>query len=387
MKVEIIEDISELETRAWNRLNREQYPFLQHEFLQAAERTGCVSTASGWTPRHIALFDTGGKLCAAMPLYEKTHSWGEFVFDWAWAQAYERAGLDYYPKLVAAAPFTPAPCRRILLADNADSDSAARVLEGALELAKEAQYSSLHIQFPLPDELPLLQRSGFKLRKDCQFHWHNRGYVNFDEFLQQFSSAKRKKARRDRRRVAEQGIEFRFLRGGDMDAALWKHVYDLISITFLRRGSMPYFNLDFFLEVSQRLPGTIAVVLAEHQQQIIAAAVFYVGNDSLYGRYWGSDARYDALHFETCYYQGIEYCIANKLQNFEPGTQGEHKISRGFSPVTTWSAHWLKRTEFFEAVSRYLDEEQRYIEDYVDAVRERSPYKKGDAPGNADTNS
>ncbi len=387
MKVEIVEDISQLNQRAWNRLNQEQYPFLRHEFLLAAEQTGCVSPASGWTPRHIALFDDTGVLQAAMPLYEKTHSWGEFVFDWAWAQAYERAGLEYYPKLVAAAAFTPAPSRRILLADNADAEAANRVLERALELAQESRFSSLHIQFPHPDELPFLEEAGFKLRKDCQFHWHNHGYESFDDFLQQFNSAKRKKVRRDRRRVAEQGIEFRWLRGGDMGAALWHDVFALISTTFRRRGSMPYFNLDFFLEVSRRLPGKIAVVIAEHHRQTIAAAVFYVGNHSLYGRYWGSDAQYDALHFETCYYQGIEYCIANHLRHFEPGTQGEHKISRGFSPVTTWSAHWLKHAEFFAAVGRYLDEEQHHIENYVDAVHSHSPYRKGATSADSDTSS
>ncbi len=384
MKVEIVEDISRLDSRAWNRLNQEQYPFLCHEFLLAAERTGCVSAASGWTPRHIALFDHAGILQAAMPLYEKTHSWGEFVFDWAWAQAYERSGLAYYPKLVAAAAFTPAPSRRILLADNANTDAATCVLESAMELAQEAKYSSLHVQFPHPDELPLLHKAGFKLRKDCQFHWHNRGYESFHDFLQHFSSAKRKKMRRDRRRVAEQGIEFRWLSGRDMTPSLWQDVFALISTTFHRRGSAPYFNLDFFLDVSKYLAEKIAVVVAEHRQRAIAAAVFYVGKHSLYGRYWGSDAQYDALHFETCYHQGIEYCIDHQLQHFEPGTQGEHKISRGFSPVTTWSAHWLKHTEFFAAVGRYLDEEQRHVEDYVDAVHRHSPYRQGIENSEAD---
>jgi predicted N-acyltransferase len=249
-------------------------------------------------------------------------------------------------------------------------------LQSALELAQETQYSSLHIQFPHPDELALLEQAGFKLRKDCQFHWHNRDYASFDEFLQQFSSAKRKKVRRDRRRVAEQGIKFRWRNGDEISRSLWQDVFDLISITFRRRGSLPYFSLDFFLQISQQLPRNIGVAIAERQGQPIAAAVFYISHDSLYGRYWGSDGQYDALHFETCYYQGIEYCIANRLQHFEPGTQGEHKISRGFSPVTTWSAHWLKQADFFAAVGRYLKEEQSHIEDYVDAVHDHSPYRK-----------
>jgi predicted N-acyltransferase len=384
MKVEILEGISQLEEHDWNRLRGTQYPFLRHQFLRAAEETGCVSAKSGWTPRHVAVFDTGGSLKAAMPLYEKSHSWGEFVFDWAWAQGYENAGFHYYPKLVSASPFTPATARRILLADKDDTESAGLLVQAALELANEPQFSSLHVQFPHPDELALLTKMGFKLRTDCQFHWKNRGYDSFDNFLQQFSSSKRKKARRDRRRVAEQGISFRWLTGTDMDAAIWHDVFALISTTFLRRGSMPYFNLDFFLQVSQCLPNTIAVVIAERRGQMIAAALFFVGDDSLYGRYWGSDSSYDALHFETCYYQGIDYCIKNRLTYFEPGTQGEHKISRGFSPVTTWSAHWLKHEQFFAAVGRYLDDERRHIDDYVDAVRCHSPYKKSMNTDNAD---
>jgi len=376
MKVEILESISQLKERDWNRLHGTHYPFLRHQFMQAAEKTGCVSSASGWSPRHVALFSASGTLLAAMPLYEKTHSWGEFVFDWAWAQAYENAGFDYYPKLVSATPFTPATSRRILLAERDDTESALQVIRAALELADASQFSSLHVQFPHPDELPLLTKAGFKLRTDCQFHWHNQDYTSFDHFLQQFSSSKRKKARRDRRRVAEQGITFRWLKGNEIDTALWQDIYALISSTFLRRGSMPYFSFEFFLEVSKHLPGHIAVVLAQRQNQLIAAALFFVGNDSLYGRYWGSDSSYDALHFETCYYQGIEYCIANNLAHFEPGTQGEHKISRGFVPVTTWSAHWLRHAQFFEAVGRYLDEERSHIDDYIDAVRCHSPYKK-----------
>jgi predicted N-acyltransferase len=376
MKVEFLEGISQLGERDWNRLSGTQYPFLRHEFLRAAEETACVSAANGWTPRHVALFDGTGALQAAMPLYEKTHSWGEFVFDWAWAQAYASAGFDYYPKLVSATPFTPATSRRILLADTRDTESASCLIQAALKMAEESKFSSLHVQFPHADELPLLTNMGFKLRTDCQFHWHNRDYSNFEQFLQQFSSAKRKKARRDRRRVAEQGITFRWLAGNEMDNAIWRDVFALISMTFLQRGSMPYFNLEFFLEVSRQLPEHIGVVLAERQHQTIAAAVFFVGDETLYGRYWGSDSSYDALHFETCYYQGIDYCISKGLKNFEPGTQGEHKISRGFGPVTTWSAHWLSHAQFFEAVGRYLDDERRHIDDYVDAVRSHSPYKK-----------
>ncbi len=314
-----------------------------------------------------------------MPLYEKSHSFGEFVFDWAWARAYEQAGYAYYPKLVSAAPFTPASSRRMLCAPDAPASATAALISKALALASERQLSSLHIQFPHVDELPALQSAGLKLRKDCQFHWHNQDYRQFDDFMQQFNARKRKKARRDRRSVAEQGIVFRWLHGDDISEGLWHEIYRLISHTFLIRGSMPYLSLEFFLSIAANMPRQILVVLAECESVNIAAAVFFVGDDTLYGRYWGSDGHYDALHFETCYFQGIEYCIRNGLRSFEPGTQGEHKISRGFTPVTTWSAHWLAQDNFFAAVGHYLQEEQEHIDRYVDAVAAHSPYRRPSA--------
>lgn len=379
MQVDRHNSIAEIKPDDWNRLNRAGYPFLRHEFLLAAEDTGSASAATGWTPQHLSIRGTDGRIQAVMPLYRKQHSWGEFVFDWAWARAYEQAGLPYYPKLVSAVPFTPAPSHRLLTNGDNHAECAGLLLAAALDLARDEDLSSLHVQFPHPDELDDLIRAGLKTRKDCQFHWHNRGYRSFDEFVQQFSSRKRKKVKRDRRHVQEQGIKFRWLRGDDLDAAIWRDVYQLIAITFLRRGAMPYFSLDFFTEVSRALPQNMLVVLAERNSQPVAAAVFYVGPDTLYGRYWGSDADYNALHFEACYYQGIDFCIANGLARFEPGTQGEHKVSRGFLPVTTWSAHWLAHDEFFSAVGRYLDEEGRHIDDYIDAVDQHSPYRKATA--------
>jgi len=372
MRVEIVESIDDFDKRDWNRLAGDRYPFLQHEFLSAAERTGSVSPEAGWMPRHIGLHDPSGKLVAAMPLYEKAHSWGEFVFDWSWANAYERAGLNYYPKLVSAIPFTPAASRR-LLATNADDR--ATLLQAARRYAEEGGFSSLHVLFPEENELPILEDAGLKIRKDCQFHWHNRNYRNFDDFLATFSSGKRKKVRRDRRHVAEQGIKFRRFKGHETDRAIWTDVYELISITFLRRGSLLYFSLDFFLEIAKSLPDNLLVIIAEKDGLPIATAIFYDTRTNLYGRYWGADSRYNALHFETCYYQGIDYCIDNGRTLFEPGTQGEHKISRGFVPATTWSAHWLARPEFFSAVGQYLEQEGRHIDQYIDAVNHHSPYK------------
>ena len=377
MKVTVHDSIADIDGDDWNALAGPDYPFLRHEFLELAETTGSVSPDAGWTPRHLALYE-GSRLRAAMPLYEKTHSWGEFVFDWAWAQAYERAGLSYYPKLVSAVPFTPAPSPRLLRAEPGDDVAATALLAAAVRLVTETDCSSFHVLFPTPQELPLLERHGLLVRKDCQFHWHNRDYADFDDFLATFTSAKRKKARRDRRRVADAGIRFRRLSGADMSRDDWSTVYGLIARTFMLRGSLPYFNQAFFEGLGQRLGDGILVILAELDGRPIAAAVFYESDSALYGRYWGSDGHYDALHFETCYYQGIDYCIETGKTLFEPGTQGEHKVARGFSPVATWSAHWLAHPEFADAIERYLHEEGRHVERYIDAVDAHTPYKDVD---------
>lgn len=375
MKVAVHDSISEIACDDWNKLAGTEYPFLRHEFLHHAELSGCVSPELGWTPRHLTI-TSDGKLCAAMPLYEKSHSWGEFVFDWAWAHAYEQAGLSYYPKLVSTVPFTPAPSPRLLLADPADTGAASALLEATISLARETGCSSMHILFPSEEELPLFREAGFLLRKDCQFHWHNNDYEDFDAFLATFGAAKRKKAKRDRRRVQESGISFRRVKGPNIDAETWSVVFALISRTFLMRGNVPYFNEAFFRGISTQIADGIMIVLAEKDSHTVAAAVFFESATTLYGRYWGSDGHYDALHFETCYYQGIDYCIEKGLQVFEPGTQGEHKISRGFSPISTWSAHWLAHPQFADAIEQYLDAEERHIDQYIDAVDAHSPYKR-----------
>ena len=378
MRVTVHDAIGTIAADEWNAVAGDEYPFLRHEFLSAAESTGCVSDETGWRPCHLTIADDGGGLRAALPLYEKYHSWGEFVFDWAWANAYERAGFHYYPKLVSAAPFTPATSRRLLLADPDDRDAAERLIEAALDLAAERDCSSLHLLFPESDEIDVLRDKGFKIRRDCQFHWRNRGYADFDDFLATFSSAKRKKARRDRRHVAEAGIRFRRISGAELTPELLRTTYKLISRTFLIRGSSPYYNLDFFAKMAASLPERLLVVMAEDSKGPVAAAVFFVSPDTLYGRYWGSSADYNALHFETCYYQGIDYCIEHGISRFEPGTQGEHKVSRGFTPATTQSAHWLAHPEFLAAIGDYVEEEGRHVDRYMEAVNSRSPYRRDD---------
>ena len=375
MRVTVHDAIAQIGRDEWNAVAGVDFPFLRHEFLLAAEETGCVSESSGWQACHLALRHDDGSLRAALPLYEKYHSWGEFVFDWAWANAYEQAGLNYYPKLVSAIPFTPARSKRLLLANADDDEAADGLVQAAIALASERECSSVHILFPTAEETKRLSDIGFKIRKDCQFHWKNRGYADFDSFLNCFSSRKRKKARRDRRHVVEAGIRFRRLTGDALTPDIWQVVYPLISRTFMRRGSMPYYNLAFFIQISKSLGDQLLVVLAEDDDGPVAAAIFFIGNDVLYGRYWGSIGHYNSLHFETCYYQGIDYCIEHGIGTFEPGTQGEHKISRGFLPTTTYSAHWLAQPAFFDAIGQYVSEEGRHVDRYMDAVDEHSPYR------------
>lgn len=361
----------------WNALLGGDCPFLQHAFLRAAEDSGCVAAASGWIPRHLTLY-RDGVLRAAMPLYEKNHSWGEFVFDWAWAEAYQRAGQPYYPKLVSAVPFTPASSTRLLLRDAADREGASLLLSAAIQLARDSLCSSLHLLFPTAADLEVCRELQLVLRKDCQFHWQNRNYADFDAFLKTFSAAKRKKVRQDRRRVADAGVRFRRVHGGDMSDADWQRAFRLISTTFLRRGALPYFDLEFFRTIGRELPDRILVVFAEQAGSAVAAAVFFESAQTLYGRYWGSDAHVDALHFETCYYQGIEYCIETGKAVFEPGTQGEHKIARGFAPAATWSAHWLRHPEFASAIGAYVSAEARQVDRYMQLVDAHSPYRRSD---------
>jgi hypothetical protein len=374
---EIIPSIADIDAADWNRLTGTEYPFLRHEFLLALEESGSVGDGTGWHPSHLLLRDEHGTLRGAMPLYQKTNSWGEFVFDFAWADAYQRAGLRYYPKLVAAVPFTPASSPCCLLHPNEDpADMRKKLVGAARQVVAKLDASSLHLLFPAADEIADLKQAGMLIRKDCQFHWLNRGYESFDDFLGEFTSVKRKKVRRERRRIQESGIRFQVLTGTELNDELWQKIMPLYGSSFWRRGREPYLNEAFFKIIAQTLPRNIVVILAEFNSEPIATAICFRSHDTLYGRYWGSSGRYHSLHFETCYYQGIDYCIANGLDRFEPGTQGEHKISRGFVPAETWSAHWLSHPQFASAVDDYLDRERSHIDDYIDAVREHVPYRE-----------
>ncbi|MSR08034.1 MAG: N-acetyltransferase [Gammaproteobacteria bacterium] len=377
MLLEVAQSLAAVAPDDWNRLSGSEYPFLRHEFLLALEETGCVGGSTGWYPCHLLLRDDAGQLVGAMPLYRKTSSQGEFVFDFAWADAYRRAGLHYYPKLVSAVPFTPATSPRFLTgAGQEPALVAGALLAGSTELARKIGASSVHVLFPTTAETGVLATAGFLSRKDCQFHWRNRGYADFDAFLGEFTAEKRKKAKRERRRVAEAGISFLRLTGAEIDAGLWQQLMPLYASSFWRRGREPYLNEAFFTRISTLLPDNVLAIVAMRSGRPVATALCFRSADTLYGRYWGSEGEYHSLHFETCYYQGIEYCIEQGLQSFEPGTQGEHKISRGFVPTETWSAHWLSHPQFAAAIDQYLDRERSHIDEYIDAARDHVPYKK-----------
>jgi predicted N-acyltransferase len=374
VQFERLTSLGAVEPAAWNALAGDS-PFLKHEFLIALEQSGSIGHGTMWQPCYLVARDDRG-LAGALPLFIKYDSHGEFVFDWSWADAYERSGRNYYPKLVAAIPFTPATGQRLLLRDGLQSGLATPLLNEARGIARELGASSLHVLFPTEPERHALEGAGFLARKGCQFHWANGGYRSFDEFLASFSADKRKKAKRERRRVAEAGIEFEHLRGDEPSPADWDAIVEFYSKTFWRRGREPYLNREFFARVAATMPENLVIVLARRHGVPIATAICFRSSTTLYGRYWGSSADFHSLHFETCYYQGIDYCIREGLQVFEPGTQGEHKVARGFVPQPTWSCHWLRDPEFHRAVGAFLTRETRHVDAYMDEIGEHVPYRQ-----------
>jgi len=372
-----LKSISEIDAASWNALAGTAQPFVRHEFLTALEQSGCAVPRTGWSPRHLVLEDTKGTAIAAMPMYKKTHSRGEFVFDFSWANAYAQHGLDYYPKLLAAIPFTPVRGPRMLISPKLDKRvMTSALIQAASAYARSEQLSSWHVLFPSADNLASLTTAGLIERRDCQFHWFNQGYDCFDAFLATFTAEKRKKAKRERRRVSEAGITFDTRAGGEMDDALWNTVYEFYADTFYRHGHDPYLNLDFFKRIAASMPEQLMLKIARHGSTPIAVAIFFVGEDALFGRYWGAGGNYHSLHFETCYYQGIEYCIEHKLARFEPGTQGEHKVPRGFVPTLTGSAHDIVDPRFAAAIRDFASREAQGVDRYAAAVNEHVPYHR-----------
>jgi uncharacterized protein len=360
----------------WNRLVDPDTPFLRHELLSAMERHGCVGESMGWLPHHLALRDAADRLVAVAPCYLKFNSYGEFVFDWAWADAYRRHGHDYYPKLVVACPYTPATGPRLLTGDSANRPALVHALaDGALRVAERMEVSSLHWLFTTREETELLQGRGLLRRLGCQFHWSNPGYASFDDFLSTFTAEKRKKVKRERRRVQEAGVTIRRIPGHEVTESEWATFHQLYRDTFDKRGGIPTLSLPFFQEIGQTMGRNLLLVLAYHGPSIVAAAFDLVGERSLYGRHWGCFQSFHSLHFEACYYQGLDHCIELGLARFEPGAQGEHKLSRGFLPTPTWSAHWISDPRFRSAISDFLTRETRGMEDYLDEMHAHSPYR------------
>ncbi|HQV08987.1 MAG: N-acetyltransferase [Thauera sp.] len=374
-------------------------PALRHAYLATLEDTGCVAGRTGWTPAHATLWQRG-ELIGAMPLYVKGHSYGEYVFDWAWAEAYQRHGLDYYPKWLSALPFTPIPGPRIL---GRDLHARRALLDAVLAQVHESGASSFHVLFPADDERPLLAEAGMMIREGVQFHWENRPpngappvspveprpgqgqqaepWTNFDAFLASLNSEKRKKIRQERRRAAAHGLDLRWLDGHEARAADWEFLGHCYAMTYALHRSTPYLTTAFFHRLGERMPDAVRLLLAYRQGEPVAAAFFLCDESALYGRYWGALEHLPFLHFELCYYQAIEYCIDRGLDRFEGGAQGEHKLARGLRPVRTCSAHWIADARFRRAVDDYLARERGGIDCYVDELNERSPFRSGAQDG------
>jgi predicted N-acyltransferase len=370
--------ITQLSRSQWQALRDTRYPFLDYDFLVALEQTQCVGTDSGWIPAYFAAFENQ-QLIAAMPAFIKEHSYGEYVFDWSWADAYQRNGLAYYPKLLAAIPFTPVTGPRLI----GDQFLWPEALTAISEYCLSNRLSGWHINFL--DNNTLTHVNNFKTGKDqealirtaCQFHWYNREYRNFEHYLEQFTSRKRKSVRKERDKIAAQGIRITRLTHKQITPEHIAFFYQCYQITYLRRRSQGYLNQAFFQQLRDVLNSQLMLVLAHKDDQPIAAALCFYDDDNLYGRYWGAIDDVDALHFEACYYQGIEFCIEQGIKHFDPGTQGEHKISRGFEPILTHSAHWLVHPQFHDAVAHFLAEEGQHILAYQGDAKTLQPFREG----------
>ena len=356
----------------WESLRQgDDQPFLSHAWLSLLEETGCVSVDTGWQPFHLTL-ERDQQLVAAAPLYVKGHSYGEYVFDWAWADAYRRHGLEYYPKLLCAVPFTPVPGIRLLAVDEPARNALAQALIG---LARETSVSSLHVLFPGEQEARSLQSAGAMLRHGVQFHWRNSAWPDFESFLGSLTQPKRKKIRAERRKVSEAGISFQRIDGVDITPAQWDFFSECYERTYAEHHSSPYLTREFFRLLGEKMPQSVLLVLALREGRPIASSLLMRDGKRMYGRYWGAIETVPCLHFETCYYQAIEAAIERGIEVIEGGAQGEHKMARGFEPTPTVSAHWLAEPAFADAVQRFLEREGRAMEGYLDELGERSPFK------------
>ena len=370
-----IESLDNIKPEDWNALTDDTNPFVRYEYLQGLEYYDCLS-GHGWTPRHITVYSER-KLVGALPLYIRSNSYGEFVFDWAWADAFERAGGSYYPKLVSAIPFAPVIGPRLLVSPNIASSSKIKqlLIQGATQLAEDLGLSSYHCLFTANVDHKYFINLGLMPRLTCQFQWHNKNYKNFDDFLGTLKSKKRKQIRRERKEIEDKNIQIKILMGNQVTDEHWEIYYDFYCSTFYRRWGSPRLTLDFFKHLGRSMPEKTLLVLATHEKKHVAGAFIMTGNDTLYGRHWGCAQHYRFLHFELCYYQTIDYCIKHGYRVIDAGVQGEHKLARGFIPVTATSFHWIRHTGFRNAINEYLLQERHEVDNYINLLNLHLPYK------------
>lgn len=375
LKAEIAHSITLIDENDWSACAGPDNPFLDYRFFEALETSGCTAADTGWQPYHIAPRGEDGCTKAIMPLFLKGHSYGEYVFDHSWANAYERAGGRYYPKLQSAVPFTPVTGSRLLAAHASDEEKRL-LLRTAKHVCGELGVSSLHLTFLTGEEAALAEAEGYLVRTDQQFHWHNDGYSSFDDFLAALSSRKRKQIRKERSRVQAQGVTFRHLIGHEITDRDWDHFFTFYVDTGSRKWGTPYLNRDFFTRIGASMPERIMLILCDHEGETIAGALNFLGSDTLYGRYWGCTEMFDNLHFEACYYQAMDYAIAHNLKHVEAGAQGPHKLARGYTPTKTYSAHWIPNIGFRDAVARFLEEEREAVDSEIEYLDSHSPFRK-----------
>ncbi|WP_312044099.1 GNAT family N-acetyltransferase [Erwinia sp.] len=373
MSLTLLTQLADLPASQWDALLPDDQPFLRHAFLSTLEESGSLGKGTGWQPEHL-LWEEQGEIRAALPGYRKSHSMGEYVFDHAWADACQRAGLPYYPKWLAAVPFSPVTGARLL----GDRAFAAKLLHHIPDFLHQRQLHSAHINFGDAQTRELVAAEAHWLpRLGCQYHWHNPGYRDFQDFLDTLMSRKRKQIRKEREQVASQGFAFEWLAGHQLSEAHWDFVYACYANTYAVRGQRPYLTRRFFSLLAERMPEAIRVVLATQNGQAVAMAFCLVDGETLYGRYWGCLEEFNRLHFETCFYQGMDYAIAHGLKRFDAGAQGEHKLVRGFEPVITESWHYLRHEGLFEAVADYLRQERPGVQAWAVEARESLPYRRG----------
>ena len=388
IEVKFITSIAEVSCDQWNSIVSTDYPFIRHEFLAALESSGCVCAESGWQPHHLLAYDQDS-LLAVMPLYIKTHSYGEYVFDFQWANAFHQSGFEYYPKLLTAIPFTPCAGTRIVTKPDCSVDLSVVIIDKVIENAKKLGVSSWHLLFPetsFPEKIfsePQLasdnQNSKLMLRLSMQYHWYNRNYSSFEDFLGHCKMKRRKNIKRERKQIEESGVNLEFVEGKDIDKILWQQFFYFYRRTYAKRsGNIGYLNQKFFEKIGKTMASNILMVVASFDEKTIAISLFFKDDKNLYGRYWGAEADYNFLHFEACYYKGIEYCIENELQHFDAGAQGEHKIQRGFEPIETYSYHWINDQRFSEAIQNFVDEEAEYVKQGINELKKKLPFKSAD---------